>query len=116
MDRLARFTAAGWYVTATDGHDTDAIRQAITQALASERPALIASRTTIGFGAPNLAGTAKTHGAPLGDTEIAATRDPLDWPYAPFVIPDDIRATWSLAAPRSVPDYEAWLARLADSS
>ena len=116
MDQMARFTAAGWHVTAIDGHDANAIRQAVAQALASDQPALIACRTTIGFGAPNLAGTAKTHGAPLGDAEIAATRDALDWPHAPFVIPDDIRATWSLAATRSVPDYEAWLTRLAEAS
>ncbi len=116
IDLMARFTAEGWYVTTTDGHDADAIRHAITQALASDQPALIACRTTIGFGAPNLVGTAKTHGAALGDAEIAATRDALNWPYAPFVIPDDIRATRSLAATRSVPDHEAWLARLADSS
>ena len=98
-----------------DGCDADAIRNAIMQAKASDRPTMIACRTTIGFGAPNLAGTAKTHGAPLGDEEIAATRDALDWPHDPFVIPDDIRQTWSQAAFRSIPAYDAWQSRLAGS-
>ena len=62
MDQMARFTATGWCLTATDGHDADAIRQAIAQG-ASDQPASIACRTTISFGPTNLAGTAKTHGA-----------------------------------------------------
>ena len=115
MNQIERFKAAGWHTIAIDGHDADAIRNAIMQAKASDRPTMIACRTTIGFGAPNLAGTAKTHGAPLGDEEIAATRDALDWPHDPFVIPDDIRQTWSQAAFRSIPAYDAWQSRLAGS-
>lgn len=116
MDQVARFTAAGWHVIAIDGHDADAIRNATRQALDSDRPTMIACRTTIGFGAPNLGGTAKTHGAPLGEAEIAATREALDWPHAPFVIPDEIRRKWAAAATRSLAAYGDWQSRLAASS
>ncbi|MEK9833587.1 MAG: transketolase family protein, partial [Rhodospirillaceae bacterium] len=74
-DQLARFQASGWDVARIDGHDADAIDAAITAAKASDKPSLIACRTIIGYGAPNKEGTAATHGAPLGDEEIAATRD-----------------------------------------
>ncbi|MGY6630990.1 MAG: transketolase [Wenzhouxiangella sp.] len=91
-----RFRAYGWQVIeAVDGHDADAVNQAITQARANgDQPTLICCKTTIGFGSPNKAGTADTHGAPLGDEEIAATRAAIGWPHAPFEIPDDIRAGW----------------------
>ena len=92
----ARFRAYGWQVIeAVDGHDADAIDHAIRQAKAdAQRPTLICCRTTIGFGAPNKQGTADTHGAPLGDEEIAATRDRLGWSHAPFEVPDEIRSGW----------------------
>lgn len=95
-DTPARFRAYGWQVIeAVDGHASDAIDQAIQQAKKdAQRPTLICCRTTIGFGAPNKQGTADTHGAPLGDEEIAATRARLGWQHAPFEVPDEIRSGW----------------------
>ncbi len=95
-DTPARFRAYGWQVIeAVDGHDAEAISKAIDEARGDDRrPTLICCRTTIGFGSPNKQGTAATHGAPLGDEEIAEARKALDWPHAPFEIPDDVRAAW----------------------
>jgi transketolase len=91
-----RFRAYGWQVVeSVDGHDPDEINAAINEALSNTRqPTLICCKTTIGFGSPNKAGTAATHGAPLGDDEIAATRKALGWTAPPFEIPDDIRQGW----------------------
>ncbi len=94
-----RFRAYGWNVIGTvDGHDVGAVSEAIGQAKANAvahgGPTLIICRTVIGQGAPNVAGTDKVHGAPLGDKEIAATREALAWNHAPFEIPDDIYAFW----------------------
>lgn len=91
-----RFKAYDWHVVeSVDGHNPEQIRAAIAKAHSvTDKPTLICCRTTIGFGSPALAGTAKTHGAPLGDAEIQATRDALDWPHAPFDIPADIYAKW----------------------
>ncbi len=93
-DVLARFRAYGWHTDQVlDGNDLDAIRRAIKQAEQDERPSLIAVRTVIGYGSPNLQGTSKTHGAPLGDEEVAAAKESLGWPYAePFTVPDEVRA------------------------
>ena len=95
-DTPARFRAYGWQVIeAVDGHDAEAISKAIDEARSDDqRPTLICCRTTIGFGSPNKQGTAATHGAPLGDEEIAEARKALDWPHAPFEIPDDVREAW----------------------
>lgn len=92
-----RFEAYGWQVISrVDGHDSGAIKAAIEAAQADEeRPTLICCQTKIGSGAPNKEGTAATHGAPLGDEEIAATRENLDWPYAAFEIPDEVYAGWN---------------------
>ena len=92
----ARFEAYGWQVIrGVDGHDPQEIQQAIRTAQAeSERPTLICCRTVIGFGSPNKAGTEATHGAPLGEDEIAATRKALGWNYPPFEVPQDIRDGW----------------------
>ncbi|KAA3638983.1 MAG: transketolase [Proteobacteria bacterium] len=92
-----RFKAYGWHViAAVDGHDPAAVDAAIQAAKDNtEQPTLICCKTTIGAGAPNKAGSHETHGAPLGDEEIAATRKALDWPYAPFKIPDDIYQGWN---------------------
>lgn len=96
-DTPARFQAYGWQVIANvDGHDADAIQKAIEQAQAeTQKPTLICCKTVIGFGSPSLAGSEKTHGAPLGDDEIAATRKAIDWPYAAFEISDAIYAGWN---------------------
>jgi transketolase len=95
-DTPARFEAYGWQVIrAVDGHDPAEIKQAIETALAETgRPTLICCRTTIGFGAPNKQGTEATHGAPLGAAEVAAAREHLNWPHAPFEVPEAIRDGW----------------------
>jgi transketolase len=95
-DTAARFEAYGWQVIRdVDGHDPDSIRQAIEAAIADTgRPSLLCCRTVIGYGSPNKQGTSATHGAPLGDEEIAAVRKALDWFYPPFDIPDDCYAGW----------------------
>ena len=115
MDQPARFTAAGWHVQSIDGHDMEAVADAIEAAQQSDRPSLIACRTVIGKGAPNLGGSEKTHGAPLGDAEIAATRDNIGWPHAPFEVPDDILSAWREVAERGSAARHAWEQRLADS-
>ncbi|WP_242110519.1 transketolase [Luteimonas aquatica] len=91
-----RFEAYGWHVIrAVDGHDPEALKTAIEQALANEdKPTLICCRTTIGFGSPNKAGKESVHGAALGKDEVEATRKALDWNYAPFEIPQPIRDAW----------------------
>lgn len=111
-DQLARFKASGWDVARIDGHDPEAIDQAIAAAKATDTPSLIACRTVIGYGAPSKQGTSATHGAPLGDEEIAGTREALDWPHAPFEIPDDILNTWRAAGSRGAADRIAWENRL----
>jgi len=111
-DQLARFKASGWDVARIDGHDPEAIDQAIAAAKATDTPSLIACRTVIGYGAPSKQGTSATHGAPLGDEEIAGTREALNWPHAPFEIPDDILNTWRAAGSRGAADRIAWENRL----
>jgi transketolase len=112
-DQVARFKALGWHTLSVDGHDADAIAAAITQAKASDKPSLIAAKTTIGYGSPNKGGTAGSHGAPLGDEEIALTRAALDWPYDPFVIPDDVLAGWRAIGSRGAEAHNSWGGRLA---
>jgi transketolase len=95
-DTPKRFEAYGWQVIkGVDGHDADAISKAIRKARKETgKPSLICCKTVIGFGAPNKQGSEATHGAPLGAEEIAAARQTLGWPYAPFEIPDDVREAW----------------------
>jgi transketolase len=95
-----RFAAYGWHVVSeVDGHNPQAIHEAILQAhQVTEQPTLICCKTTIGLGAPNLAGSEKTHGAPLGDSEIAQARQALNWPHPPFVVPEEIYASWDAKA------------------
>ena len=112
-DQKARFAAAGWHVLACDGHDRDAIAQALEQARADPRPSLIACRTVIGFGAPNKQGSHDVHGAPLGDEEVAAARAQLGWEYPPFEIPRDVYAAWHAVAARGARARAEWRARLA---
>ncbi|WP_135444340.1 transketolase [Vibrio tasmaniensis] len=95
-DTPKRFEAYGWHVIpAVDGHDTDAINTAIEAAKADPRPTLICTKTIIGFGSPNKAGTHDCHGAPLGADEITATKAALGWEHGPFEIPADIAAEWN---------------------
>ena len=94
-DTEARFKAYGWQVIKVDGHDTDAITEATNAAIAENtRPSLIICKTTIGAGSPNKQGSASSHGAPLGDDEIALTRDALSWKHGPFDLDDEIYEAW----------------------
>jgi transketolase len=108
-DTPRRFEAYGWQVIRdVDGHDSEAIAAAIDKATAeTERPSLICCKTIIGFGAPNKQGTASTHGAPLGNEEIAAARSNLGWDSPPFEIPSDIAAAWDGRA-RGAADEAVW--------
>lgn len=115
MDQPARFKAAGWDVQSVAGHDMAAVAAAIEAARRSDRPSLIACRTVIGMGAPNLGGSEKTHGAPLGEAEIAATRENIGWAHAPFEVPDDILFAWREIAGRGEAMRRAWERRLAAS-
>jgi transketolase len=115
MDQPARFRAAGWHVQQVDGHDLDAVAEAIEEARLTERPSLIACRTVIGKGAPNLGGSEKTHGAPLGEAEIAATRQNIGWPHVPFEVPEEILLAWREVAERGKAARRAWEQRLAAS-
>ncbi len=95
-DSAKRFEAYGWHVVrGVDGHDPESIRAAIDVAKSiTSMPTLIICKTVIGFGSPQKAGSHDVHGAPLGEAEVAATRDALGWPYPPFVIPSEIAAQW----------------------
>jgi transketolase len=108
VDQVKRFEAAGWAATRVDGHDPEAIAVAIAAAQASERPSLIACRTTIGFGAPSKAGTEKSHGSPLGADEIKGARERLGWPEPPFVIPADVLALWRSAGKAGKTAHHTW--------
>ena len=91
-----RFDSYGWQTISVDGHDIDAVDQAIKSAKEDKtKPTMIFCRTTIGFGSPNKAGTSDVHGAALGDEEIAKTREALGWQHEPFVIPDSIYQFWN---------------------
>lgn len=114
-DQRARFEASGWDVQSIDGHDPEAIAAAITKAKRTDTPSLIACKTIIGYGAPNKQGTSATHGAPLGDEEIAATRDALGWPHAPFHVPDDILSAWRDVGARGAAEADAWEDRAANT-
>ncbi len=111
-DQVARFEAAGWWAMRVDGHDEAAIDKAIAEAKLSDRPVLIATKTIIGKGAPNKAGTASSHGAPLGADEIAGAREALAWPHEPFVVPDDVAGAWRLAGRRGRTARETWEGRM----
>ncbi len=111
-DPLERFSAAGWHLAAADGHDMDKIAAAIERAVADPRPSLVCCTTLIARGAPTKAGTAASHGAPLGAEEVARARVKLDWPHPPFVVPEDVAAAWRRAGSRGREAFEAWRARL----
>ena len=114
-DIAARYAAAHWHVCECDGHDPASIRATLDETLADPRPSLIACRTVIGFGAPNKQGTAATHGAPLGEDEIAAAREVLGWDHPAFAIPDDVLADWRATGGRGASAREKWETRLAGS-
>ncbi len=111
-DQLLRFQAAGWHTQAIDGHDHAAIHQAIATARNSDKPAMIACKTKIAYGAPTKAGTNGAHGSPLGKDEIAATRAALNWPHAPFVIPADLLEAWRSIGRKGLTYRQQWQERL----
>ena len=110
-DHIARFRASGWATHSIDGHNPDAVDEALASARNSDRPTLIAAKTTIGFGAPNKGGKAAVHGAPLGADEIAAARARLGWPHDPFVIPPEVRDKWRIAGLRGRSARKEWQER-----
>jgi transketolase len=112
-DQVKRFEASGWTASRVDGHDQAAIAAAIEKAQASDRPVLIACKTTIGFGAPSKAGKSSSHGSPLGADEIAGARKALGWTSAPFEIPADILNAWRAAGARSKSAHADWSKKLA---
>jgi len=108
-----RFRASGWHVLEIDGHDTDAIRDAITTARAkTDQPTLIACKTIIGFGFPTKAGTQKAHSDAPGEEEIAGARKILGWDSPPFVIPDDLLAEWREIGAKGRCARTAWADRV----
>ncbi|MBA5777276.1 transketolase [Stappia sp. F7233] len=114
-DQIERFEASGWQTISIDGHDPAAIAAALATAQEAERPTLIAARTTIGFGAPNKAGSEKVHGSPLGKEELEATRKALGWSHAPFEVPSDVLDAWRIAGLRSGQARKEWEKRLASA-
>ena len=111
-DTGKRFEAYGWQVLNVDGHAPEQLKTAIEAARAeSSKPSIISCKTVIGFGSPNKEGTAATHGAPLGDEEIAATRLNLDWPHGPFVVPKEIKQAWN-ATEKGFTAETAWKEKL----
>jgi transketolase len=112
-DQLKRFTAAGWAVKKLDGHDPAQIAAALSWAMRSKKPTLLACKTIIGFGAPTKAGTAGSHGAPLGKDEAAAAKAALGWEAAPFEVPEAIGTAWRAAGARGATPRRGWLKRLA---
>ncbi len=111
-DQLGRFTASGWHVCRVDGHDPEAVFNALEAAKNDERPSLIACRTIIGFGSPGKQGKETCHGSPLGPNEIEAARKKLNWTHEPFEIPNDILQYWRHAGQRGASIRQAWEKRL----
>ncbi|MEL0618378.1 transketolase [Cobetia marina] len=118
-DTAKRFEAYGWHVVANvDGHKPEEINAAIALAKShDDKPSLIICKTVIGFGSPNKEGTESCHGAPLGDDEVAATREKLGWTHAPFHIPEDIYQGWDASerGAKLESDWDARFARYADA-
>src|SRR6266700_4236692 len=113
VDQVKRFEAAGWAARRVDGHDPQAIAAAIAAAQQSDKPTMIACRTTIGFGAPSKAGKSSSHGSPLGADEIKGAREKLGWTAPAFEIPADILKLWRDAGRRSQGAHKAWDQRIA---
>ncbi len=107
-NQLKRFEASNWHTIAVDGHDTNAVEAAITAAKNDARPSLIACKTIIGYGAPNKGGTSATHGAPLGEEEIMAAREFLNWHHDAFIVPDDILNAWRGAGAKGANISKLW--------
>ena len=114
-DHKKRFAAAGWHVQSVDGLDPDVVTRAIRKARnVTDKPSLIACKTIIGFGAPTKAGTAATHGSPLGKDEIAGAREKLGWMAPPFEIPEPIFTAWRKVGARGKSARRKWVKRHAE--
>jgi len=113
VDQVKRFEAAGWAASRINGHDEAAITAALEKAQGSDRPALIACKTQIGYGAPTKAGKASSHGSALGAEEIKGARKNLAWEHEPFHVPDDELAAWRAVGQRSTQTRAEWSKRLA---
>ena len=114
-DQCARFASLGWNTQAIDGHDAAAIRDALTKAQTSDKPTLIACRTTIAKGAPTKAGKNSSHGSPLGAEEIAGARTAWLWDHEPFHVPEDVLGAWRDAAAARAEEYTKWEKRFSAS-
>ncbi len=114
-DQGARFRIAGWHVVECDGHDPDGIDAAIRLAKADSRPSFVVCRTQIGKGVPRIAGERVAHGGKLEPSDAEAARALLDWPHAPFEVPDELLAPWRVAGARGKAEREAWQARFAQA-
>ncbi|VAW18291.1 Transketolase [hydrothermal vent metagenome] len=114
-DQIARFVSYGWNTISIDGHNAGEIKAAIQKAQKSDKPTLVACKTTAGFGAPTRAGTPKAHGGPYGAEEAAGVRKNLGWTSAPFEVPEDIIDEWRLAGLRSTKTRLAWESKLENS-
>jgi transketolase len=114
VDQVKRFKSAGWAAELIDGQDQKAIAAAITRAQKSNKPSLIACRTTIGYGAPTKAGTAKAHGEALGAEELKAAKEKLGISLEPFSVPDDVLSAWRDAGSRGAAARQEWEARFAE--
>ena len=111
-DHKKRFAAAGWHVQAVDGLDPDAVTRAIRKARnVTDKPSLVACKTVIGYGAPTKAGTAATHGSPLGKDEVAGARQKLGWSHGPFDIPEPIFSAWRKIGARGKSARRQWTKR-----
>ena len=111
VDQVKRFKSAGWAAELIDGHDPKAIAAAITRAQKSNKPSLIACKTTIGYGAPTRAGTAKAHGEALGADELKGAKEKLGISLEAFSVPDDVLKAWRAAGSRGAAAREEWQAR-----
>jgi transketolase len=108
-DVPARFAAYGWHTLTVDGHDRTAVSEAIAAARAeADRPSLISCKTHIGYGSPNKQDTAKAHGSPLGEEEVALVRDRLGWELSPFEIPAEVYGFFQEAMERGRAAHRAW--------
>jgi transketolase len=114
VDQVKRFKSAGWAAELIDGQDQKAIAAAITRAQKSNKPTLIACKTTIGFGAPTKAGTAKAHGEALGTDELKGAKEKLGISLEPFSVPDDVLQAWREAGVRGGAERKEWEARYAE--
>ena len=112
----ARFEAYGWDVQKVDGHDMAAVEAAIAKAQATDTPSIICCKTVIGYGSPNKSGKSSSHGSPLGDDEIKASREVLEWVHLPFDMPKEILDQWRDVGMKASVDYSAWQSRLKAAS